>query len=121
MRPCGPRGRGRASQSHPGGAGMAASALLAAGGLASLGIVAEGRPGSPADNLDVLTRTKGYVYAGYFPKFVPHLPEGDEQRLSERFHSGISLRGSSERLPMVPQRGRADNRGSALAPSRPSD
>ena len=60
---------------------LAGSVLLAAGGLASLGIVAEGRPGSPADNLDVLTRTKGYVYAGYFPKFVPHLPEGDEQRL----------------------------------------
>lgn len=60
---------------------LAGWALLAAGGLASLGIVAEGRPGSLADNWDVLTRTKGYVYAGYFPKFVPHLPEGDEQRL----------------------------------------
>lgn len=55
--------------------------LLAAGGLGALQAVGEGRPSTPARNWDVLCRTKGYVYAGYFPKFVPHLPPGDEQRL----------------------------------------
>jgi hypothetical protein len=62
-------------------ASVAGGLLLAAGGVGALAVVGEGRPSTPVRNGVELYRTKGYVYSGYFPKFVKHLPPDDEERL----------------------------------------
>lgn len=57
------------------GAGLA---LLLVGSLGTAASVREGRPGPWRENWEHLVETKGYRYASYFAKLLPHL-EGDAE------------------------------------------
>lgn len=65
-------------------------ALLALAALGTLGlagsarILAAAQPLTPVDNLSVLLETKGYDYAGYIPRILPHLEGPPEVSMVEQ-------------------------------------
>jgi hypothetical protein len=64
-------------------AGLALLALAAAGGLrGALAVVVRGNTVDLADNLALLTRTKGYRFDEYVPKVWEHLEGDDAARLA---------------------------------------
>ena len=58
-------------------------ALLVVAGLGSFaGLLADGRPGSLAENARLLTRTKGYDLSDFFDKYVEHFEAPLPERLA---------------------------------------
>jgi hypothetical protein len=68
--------------------------VLVAGFAAFGGLLRTGRPGNPAENARLLSRTKGYDYSDFFDKYVDHF----EPSLPERLERLLAFRDEPELL-----------------------
>jgi hypothetical protein len=60
--------------------------LLAAGAIAFVRVVDEGRPSELGANAKLLASTKGYIYSEYLDKFVHHFEAPDEEKIAILLH-----------------------------------